>query len=162
MSTPAQKSQPRHTSGKYTFAHHDPAISGLLSRDDATEDARDVFIDAQQRATRATAHARRAGVNLLAALATAQDPRAATLALRWADGRYEAAAIRDRAGDIIWDAGTDAGNAINRTVTEVGEYIDEPGDAADSGVRVLTGGRAELPLTPSERFTFGDVDRLLG
>jgi hypothetical protein len=160
--TPAQKSQPRHTSGRYTFAQHDPAISGLLSREDATEEAREVFADARQRATRASAHARRAGVNLLAALATAQDPRAATLGLRWSDGRYEASTIRDHAGDIIWDADTDTGNAINRTVSQVGEYIDEPGDAADSGVRVLAGGRAELSLTPSDRFTFGDVDRLLG
>ncbi|WIE81505.1 hypothetical protein [Curtobacterium sp. MCSS17_016] len=162
MSTPAQKTQPRHASGQYTFARHDPAVSGLLSREDATEEAREVFADAQERATRATAHARRAGVNLLAALATSQDPRAATLALQWTDGRYQAADIRDRAGDVIWDADADTGNPINRTVAEIGAYIDEPGDATDSGVRVLTGGRAELPLTPSARFTLGDVDRLLG
>ncbi len=160
--SPAQKPQPRHTSGRYTFAHHDAALSGLLSRADATEDAREVFTDAKERATRASSHARRAGVNLLAALATAQDPRAATLALRWENGRYEAAGLRDLAGDTIWDADADQANPINRTVTEVGEYIDEPGDAADSGVRVLTGGRAELPLTPSARFTFSDVDRLIG
>lgn len=162
MSHPMTTVQPRHATGQYTFARHDPAISGLLSREDATAEAREVFVDAQQRATRATSHARRAGVNLLAALATAQDPRAATLALQWSDGRFHAAGIRNQAGDIIWDADTDTSNPINRTVTEVGEYIDEPGDAADSGVRVLTGGRAELSLTPSDRFNFGDVDRLLG
>ncbi|MGW8431134.1 hypothetical protein ACWGJ9_08420 [Curtobacterium citreum] len=162
MTTPAQQSQPRQPSGKYTFARHDPAVAGLLSREDATADARAVFADAQQRATRATAHARRAGVNLLAALATAQDSRAATLALQWTDGRYQAADIRDHDGGVVWDAGADQANPINRTVTEVGEYIDEPGDAADSGVRVLAAGRAELPLTPSARFAIGDVDKLLG
>ena len=164
MSTPSQRPQPRVASGRYTFAQHDPAETGLLSREEATEEARQVFTDAKARAAQATVHARRAGVNLLASLALAHDARSANLALRWEDGRYTAESIHDHAGGVLWAAANaDAGDPINRTITEVGAYIDEPGDAADAGVRVLTDGEAVLPLTPSERFTLADdIDRLIG
>lgn len=165
MSTSSRRpatNQPRNTGGQFTFARHDTADTVLLSREDATEEARTVFADAQARATQMSAHARRAGLNLLAVLAQAQDSRAETLGLRWVNGRYEAESITDVAGDILWSPASNGSDPISRTVGAVGAYIEEPGDAADSGLRVLTGGAATLPLTPSKRFNLDDLTGIIG
>jgi len=165
MSIPSERypaaHQPRLGTGRFTFASHSPAEHGLLNREDATDEARQVFVDAQARAIHVSGHARRAGVNLLAVLAQAQDERAAHLALRWSNGRYTAENITDTAGDIVWMPESNGADPISRTVKEVGAYIEEPGDASDSGVRVLAGGAAILPLTPSHQLVFDGLDSFL-
>ncbi|WIB65696.1 hypothetical protein [Curtobacterium sp. MCBD17_040] len=160
---PRRLGQPRIGNGQFTFAQHDPAAADLLTgAGDRADEARQVFADAEQRAKQAASHARRAGVNLLAALAQAQDHRAAQLNLRWRNGRYTAEALTDADGGVVWSVPESRTDPISRAVDTVNAYIDEPGDAADSGVSVRSNGAATLPLRPNPRSTLDDIEQQLG
>ncbi len=148
--------------GRFTFKPLVDAPDGLLDDPaEIAEEARRVYVSAQERAQQATRHARRAGVNLLALMIQARYPHAASVNLRWADGGYEADTVQDEDGNVLWNPATPDSEQISDTASDLKRYFTSPDDGNEAGIISYPDGHGVLPLPALSRDGLGDIELLL-